>query len=122
MEENQEAPPSPEIPIPKASYNIDWDNFDDSINPFQTSKQLGNSPPKNGGIVKPPLPEGEANPFTTRSKMASSPPSSPKVTRSADVNENEVNENSNSVENNNEVKDSDSPQPAAEPKKTTPPK
>ena len=38
MEESQEAPESPILP--KGSYNIDWDNFDDSVNPFETKSKV----------------------------------------------------------------------------------
>lgn len=34
----EEAESSPHLP--KGGYNIDWDNFDDSINPFETKSKV----------------------------------------------------------------------------------
>ena len=34
--EEAESPP----PLPKGGYNIDWDNFDENINPFETKSKV----------------------------------------------------------------------------------
>ena len=34
--EEPESPP----PLPKGGYNIDWDNFDENINPFETKSKV----------------------------------------------------------------------------------
>ena len=41
-------PSSPPIPMSKGSYQIDWDNFDDTVNPFKSRACLGSSPPSSG--------------------------------------------------------------------------
>ena len=56
-----EAPPSP--PLPRGSYNIDFDKLDlDAIDPFKSSKGLAQTPSE------------EVNPFQPKKKLASSPP------------------------------------------------
>ncbi|XP_021348617.1 transforming acidic coiled-coil-containing protein 1-like isoform X2 [Mizuhopecten yessoensis] len=59
MEEDRHSP----IPVPKGSYNLNFDEIDEDSNPFQTKTVLGQSPPVGGNI----------NPFQTISKMGHSP-------------------------------------------------
>lgn len=58
---------SPGIPIPKASYSFNFDDIDDTFNPFQSKSSCGiqNSPPINAGNI---------NPFQGKSKLGQSPP------------------------------------------------
>lgn len=65
-------PESPPIAVPKASYAIDWDNFDENTNPFQSRNRLGSSPPR--GSVANTVPDEECNPFKPRRKLEQSPP------------------------------------------------
>ncbi|XP_060068136.1 transforming acidic coiled-coil-containing protein 3-like isoform X2 [Ylistrum balloti] len=60
MEEDRHSP----IPIPRGSYNLNFDEIDENTNPFQTKTVLGQSPPIGGNV----------NPFQTVSKMGHSPP------------------------------------------------
>ena len=70
-------PASP--PLPKrGAYNIDFDNLDDSINPFASKKtlSLGSSPPIKAAA---PVPFVEIDdPFKSRTALSSSPPGSTK--------------------------------------------
>ncbi|XP_053407888.1 transforming acidic coiled-coil-containing protein 2-like isoform X2 [Mercenaria mercenaria] len=61
MDDAGDRPASP--PLPRGSYNINFDELDDSIDPFKPRGGLGNSPCKE-----------ISNPFQTKNKMASSPP------------------------------------------------
>lgn len=54
-------PDSP--PLPRGSYNINFDELDDTIDPFKPRGGLSNSPGKE-----------ISNPFQSKSKLASSPP------------------------------------------------
>lgn len=65
-------PESPPIAVPKASYAIDWDNFDENTNPFQSRNRLGSSPPRES--VAKAIPDEKCNPFKPRRKLAQSPP------------------------------------------------
>ena len=63
------------IPIPKASYAIDWDNFDENVNPFQPRVKISSSPPTSDGIKTKVVPsDQEINPFKPSRKLAQSPP------------------------------------------------
>ena len=110
-----------EIPVPKASYNIDWDNFDENINPFAPSKRgLSSSPPP--GQTQPTQPELEEDidPFKPRKTlMASSPPTSRRspVKPVEDVNENVSNSKEDTPETNNNVDSSVETAPKQQPKK-----
>lgn len=66
------AEPKSPIAIPKANYAIDWDNFDENTNPFQSRSKLGSSPPHDSGMKA--TPDEEFNPFKPRRKLAQSPP------------------------------------------------
>lgn len=70
-------PSSPPLPK-KGSYNLDFDSFDDTINPFQPKVKLSSSPPKSH-IPAPLLDEEAVDPFKPRAKLPSSPPTSSKV-------------------------------------------
>jgi len=59
MEESDQHSP---IPIPKGSYNLNFDDLDENTNPFQTQSKIGNSPTKD-----------TENPFQTQTKLSSSP-------------------------------------------------
>lgn len=65
-----EAPKSPPI-ISKASYAIDWDNFDESANPFEPRVRLGNSP--SGGSGKKAPSDEALNPFKSSKILQLSP-------------------------------------------------
>ena len=87
------SPGSP--PLPRGTYNINFDELDENTNPFVSHKRLDNSPDrdKNNSNINPfqtksKLPStptdtvnSEENPFQTRSKLSSSP------TRETDINE-----------------------------------
>ena len=63
---------SPPIPAAKGSYSIDWDNFDENINPFQPTVRLGSSPPVGGGLAGSKAGPG-LDPFKPKQKLAKSP-------------------------------------------------
>lgn len=68
-------PKSPPI-VSKSSYVIDWDKFDESMNPFETHVRLGNSPSGGSGQKAP---SGEAlNPFKSGKTLHTSPQPSSK--------------------------------------------
>jgi hypothetical protein len=79
MDGSEDRPASP--PLPKGSYNINFDEFDDSIDPFKPRGGLSNSPDKvmsnpfqtRNKMASTPT-EETSNPFQTKSKIASSPP------------------------------------------------
>ena len=50
------------IPIPRGSYNFNFDEFDENVNPFQSKSKVSNSPTKN-----------DVDPFTSISKLGHSP-------------------------------------------------
>ncbi|XP_069140133.1 transforming acidic coiled-coil-containing protein 3-like isoform X2 [Argopecten irradians] len=60
MDDDRHSP----IPIPRGSYNLNFDELDENTNPFQTKSIVGQSPPVGGNI----------DPFQTESKMGHSPP------------------------------------------------
>ncbi|XP_033756788.1 transforming acidic coiled-coil-containing protein 2-like isoform X2 [Pecten maximus] len=60
MEEERHSP----IPIPRGSYNLNFDEIDENTNPFATKSVVGQSPPVGGNT----------NPFQTVAKMGHSPP------------------------------------------------
>ncbi|XP_023932122.1 transforming acidic coiled-coil-containing protein 2 isoform X2 [Lingula anatina] len=66
------------IPIPKGSYNYNFDDFDENTDPFACKKGLAMSPPKTGGdAIFNSGNEGvddNIDPFKTKSKMKMSPP------------------------------------------------
>ncbi|XP_059159941.1 transforming acidic coiled-coil-containing protein 2-like isoform X3 [Physella acuta] len=84
-DEGQDTTPS-SPPLPKkGSYNLDFDSFDDSINPFQPKAKLSSSPPNKSHIPAPLLDDEAVDPFKPRAKVASSPPTSPKVKARNDI-------------------------------------
>ena len=50
------------IPIPRGSYNFNFDEFDENVNPFQSKSKVSNSPTKN-----------DVDPFASKSKLGHSP-------------------------------------------------
>ena len=86
-----------DLPLPpKASYTIDWDNFDENTNPFESKKAMSNSPPGSPKI-KP-----QNDPFKSSSKVALSPPGSPKLNSKTNVETNiSVEQTADKVDNNN---------------------
>lgn len=86
---NPTEPESPPIAIPKASYAIDWDNFDENTNPFQSRNQLGSSPPR--GAIGKPIPGEDFNPFKPSRKLAQSPtPSGEDKPERLSINNNDI--------------------------------
>ena len=61
MGDTEDHPKSP--PLSKGAYNFNFDEFDDSMDPFKSKGGLSLSPPTAGG-----------NPFQSKCKMGSSPP------------------------------------------------
>ncbi|XP_039249511.2 uncharacterized protein LOC120327155 isoform X1 [Styela clava] len=101
-------PPEPEnndedeIPLPKGTYNLDFDNLE-AMDPFKTSKGLTNSPTdKKSSIDFTNL--DSIDPFKPSKAMQNSPPSSPKIT----VNDKKENQ-SEPVESNNDKVSEDKP-------------
>ena len=74
--ESKMADPESPPPLPKAGYNIDWDNFDENINPFATKSKVSSM--ANDAMDDNKTSDLEINPFQCKNKMADSPPSSPK--------------------------------------------
>lgn len=89
---NPTEPESP-IPIPKASYAIDWDNFDENTNPFQSRNRLGSSPPRDG--IGKTIPGEDFNPFKPSRKLAQSPPPGEDKPERLSINNNEIESVSN---------------------------
>ncbi|XP_067658075.1 transforming acidic coiled-coil-containing protein 3-like [Haliotis asinina] len=86
------------LPVPKGSYSFNFDDFDESSNPFQCKTKLGHSPPVNDPFKprkkipnSPPQSDGfggfdeEINPFKSKSKITHSPPRSPAFENNNDV-------------------------------------
>ncbi|XP_046580075.1 nucleolar and coiled-body phosphoprotein 1-like isoform X2 [Haliotis rubra] len=86
------------LPVPKGSYSFNFDDFDESSNPFQSKTNLGQSPPVDDPFKPrkkipntPPQLDGfggydeEINPFKPKSKIAHSPPRSPAFENNNDV-------------------------------------
>ena len=59
-------PESP-LPLPKGSYNINFDELDETTNPFATRKRLESSPDRDNKN------NSSFNPFETKSKLPSTP-------------------------------------------------
>jgi hypothetical protein len=73
MSDDVSQPSSPPIAVAKGNYNINWDEFDDSVNPFQPRKRLSSSPPtspKDGDL--PSGQDGAA--FQPARRLTRSPP------------------------------------------------
>uniref|UniRef100_A0A146XIM8 Transforming acidic coiled-coil-containing protein 2, putative n=1 Tax=Fundulus heteroclitus TaxID=8078 RepID=A0A146XIM8_FUNHE len=71
---------SDEIPIPKVSYNIEPDKWDDpNFNPFSSKKSISNSPnlSRPSYTFDPNEADESADPFKSSNKMACSPPRAP---------------------------------------------
>ncbi|XP_035984540.1 uncharacterized protein tacc2 isoform X5 [Fundulus heteroclitus] len=71
---------SDEIPIPKVSYNIEPDKWDDpNFNPFSSKKSISNSPKlsRPSYTFDPNEADESADPFKSSNKMACSPPRAP---------------------------------------------
>ena len=62
MAEDDDGSSSP--PLPRGTYNFNFDDLDDNIDPFKPGRGLLNSPDKEMNI----------NPFESKSKLSSSPP------------------------------------------------
>ena len=105
MEESEEP-----IPVPKGSYAIDWDNFDENINPFETKTKvvMGSSPPIRSNPTPVDFTDHELDPFKSSSKMmANTPPGSPKNARRETVPPvSDENENIKPTENGESTADS----------------
>ncbi|XP_014907179.1 uncharacterized protein LOC106959252 isoform X2 [Poecilia latipinna] len=108
---------SDEIPIPKVSYNIEPDKWDDpNFNPFSSKKSMPNSPTlsRPSYSFDPNNIEESTNPFKSSNKMAASPP---RVPASFETSSNDY-DNENDNDNIGELEDQNQNKPAK--KKKTP--
>ncbi|XP_054885360.1 uncharacterized protein tacc2 isoform X3 [Poeciliopsis prolifica] len=122
MEQLDNNPPaayngSDEIPIPKVSYNIEPDKWDDpNFNPFSSKKSMSNSPTlsRPSYSFDPNNTDESTNPFKSSNKMAASPP---RVPASFETSSNDY-DNENDNDNIGELEDQNQNKPAK--KKKTP--
>lgn len=108
---------SDEIPIPKVSYNIEPDKWDDpNLNPFSSKKSISNSPTlsRPSYSFDPNNIDESTNPFKSSNKMAASPP---RVPASFETSSNDY-DNENDNDNIGELEDQNQNKPAK--KKKTP--
>lgn len=63
-------------PLPRGSYDINFDEFDENTNPFQTSNKLAMSPMPARKNQPTAGADGD-NPFQSKSKLGRSPPGTP---------------------------------------------
>ncbi|KAL3864662.1 hypothetical protein ACJMK2_006326 [Sinanodonta woodiana] len=89
MEDDGENSP----PIPKGTYNFNFDEFDENTNPFQPKKRLDVSPTRNSDGN-----DASLNPFKSRSNFSRSPPRT-------DSNKNEKVNIESQVDNNYDAND-----------------
>ncbi|XP_047208001.1 uncharacterized protein tacc2 isoform X11 [Girardinichthys multiradiatus] len=106
-----------EIPIPKVSYNIEPDKWDDpNFNPFSTKKSISNSPKlsRPSYTFDPNNTDESTIPFKSSNKMACSPPT---MSPSFEMSSNDY-DNENDNDNIGELEDQNQNKPAK--KKKTP--
>lgn len=105
---------SEEIPVPKVSYNIEPDKWDDpNFNPFSSKKSISNSPT----LSRPPCTfdpntDESTQPFKSSTKMACSPP---RVSASFELSSNDYDNDNDNI---GELEDQNQNKPAR--KKKTP--
>ncbi|XP_038163003.1 uncharacterized protein tacc2 isoform X4 [Cyprinodon tularosa] len=107
---------SDEIPIPKVSYNIEPDKWEDpNFNPFSSKKSISNSPKSSRHpYTFDPNTDESSNPFKSSNKMACSPP---RVSAPLEMSSNDY-DNENDNDNIGELEDQNQNKPAK--KKRTP--
>ena len=104
MDDTEDRPASP--PLPRGSYNLNFDDFDDSVDPFKPRGGLSNSPDKEmsnpfqtrNKMASTP-PKEISNPFQTKSKMASSPPKQTMPEQLVENHDNELESSAGKSEN-----------------------